>query len=258
MTSTNPQSAQEVKQFWDTRAGKGEDRDVTHPDVWQRWLEIEMIKRFLAPRQRVLDIGCGNGFTTRAIAPLVDEVIGVDYSEEMIRRARSTPSDAKFATCNVLNLESADFGAFDVVITERCLINLASWEEQQQALRNIASVIAPGGRLLFIEGSADGRERLNALRGVVGLDTMPTVWHNIDFKSSELLRFFKEETDLEVEHALHFGTYDFIARIVHPLLVAPDAPQYDTRINQIAAKLALDTQEHSDISRVLFWVLAKK
>src|SRR5205823_3827311 len=126
------QDVNKVRDFWEKRAGtvQVEDREVTHPDVWQRWLEIEMIEKFLNPTQRVIDIGCGNGFTTRQIASFVGEVIGVDYSEEMIKRASASPhssSNMTFNVCDVTKLDASKFGLFDLAISERCLINLASW-----------------------------------------------------------------------------------------------------------------------------------
>src|SRR3989442_10691174 len=78
-----------VKQFWEGRAeapGVG-DSEVTHADVWQRELEIETILKYLGRGDRVLDVGCGSGYTTKRLAPHVAEVIGVDYSDAMIRRA---------------------------------------------------------------------------------------------------------------------------------------------------------------------------
>ena len=64
------------------------DNGLTHRDVWQRWLEIETIKKFLSPDDRLLDVGCGNGFSTLAIGPLVRKVVGIDSGEAMIKRAQ--------------------------------------------------------------------------------------------------------------------------------------------------------------------------
>ena len=256
----------QVKAFWDRRAQdpSNNDSEVTHRDIWQRWLEIETLKRYLRPEDRLLDVGCGAGYTTRLLAPLVREAVGVDYSESMIERARAA-ADQKtltFEVADVMNLQpgtpstSGTLGTFDVAASSRCLINLAGWPEQQQALRNIAGMLKPGGRFLFLEGLADGRDGLNRMRVASGLEPMPKVWHNVDFVEHELRAFL--EPLFTVLERRHFGVYDFVARIVHPLLVAPDAPQYEARINEIGAQLALNSQEYGEISRVLFLVLERR
>src|SRR5215831_8000736 len=117
------QDVNKVKDFWEKRAAtvQTEEKEVTHPDVWQRWLEVEMIKKLLKPTDRVIDIGCGNGFTTWQIAPLVDEVVGVDYSAEMIKRAKSSKHESShqsstklsFGVCDVTTLDPSKFGMFD-------------------------------------------------------------------------------------------------------------------------------------------------
>ncbi len=251
----------QVKAFWDERAREraNDDSEVTHRDIWQRWLEIETIRQYLKPGDRMLDVGCGAGYTTRLVADCVREAVGMDYSEAMIERARAAAGSAsrlRFESGDVLALGPDRFGAFDVVLSSRCLINLASWEDQLRAIRNIASVLEPGGRFLFLEGIEDGRNRLNALRERSGLPAMPTVWHNVDFVEARLLAAL--DPMFHVEQRRHFGVYDFVARVVHPLLVAPEAPQYDARINQIGASLALQRQDFADISRVIFLVLVRR
>jgi len=255
-----------VKHFWQSRAQDNvSESELTHRDIWQRWLEIEMIKGFLKKSDRVIDVGCGNGYTSKIIASLAHEIVGIDYSEDMIKRAvvsdevlgeETHSENIIFAVCNVMELTTAKFGLFDVAISERCLINLGSWDDQKQAIANIAAVIKPEGRFLFIEGSQFGRNQLNQFRKSVGLEEMPPVWHNIDFNDSDLLNYLNGYFVLE--HRLHFGVYDFISRILHPLIVEPEQPRYDSKINKIAAMMALKRQEFEDISRVLFWVLRKK
>ncbi len=258
------QHMERVKGFWDDRArhAPANDQEATHRDVWQRWLEIERIKEFVAPSNRVIDVGCGTGYTTRQIAPLAREALGVDYSEAMIQKAVAAQSTGNrtgalsFAACDVLGLTPERFGMFDLAISERCLINLAGWEEQKRAVANIAAVLKPGGRFVFVEGSRQGRDRLNQFRQEMGLEAMPPVWHNIDFDEPALLDYAGEF--FHVERRLHFGVYDLVARVLHPLLAAPEQPRYDAPINQMGARLALKSQEFGDLSRVLFLVLKKK
>jgi SAM-dependent methyltransferase len=250
----------DVKQFWDARAADPalDASQVTHPDVWQRWLEIETIKTLVSPRDRVIDIGCGAGYATKQIAPAVAEILGVDYSAGMIARATAdgVPPNARFEVGDVLNLSPAKLGVFDVAVTVRCLINLPDWATQQSALRNIAGVVKPGGRYIFVEGLRDGRAALNRLREAVGLETMPTVWHNLDFDRAETLGFLDEYFHLERE--IGFGTYDAIARVVHPLLVAPNPPVYTAKINEIAARIALHRPDDLENSRAVVFCLRRR
>jgi len=246
-----------VKEFWESRAQTPvSDSEVTHADVWQRHLEIETILKFVGQGDRVLDVGCGSGYTTKHIAPHVAEIVGIDYSDAMIRRASSGSGPITFAVKDVLDLGPADFGIFDAAISERCLINLSGWAEQRRAIDNIARVLRPGGRFIFIEGGRQGRRNLDRLRTTAGLDTMPTVWHNVDFDEAETLAYL--ERDFVLEQSLPFGVYDFVARLVHPLLVAPNAPVYDSRINEIAASLALHVDAFPELSRVLCLVLRRR
>jgi SAM-dependent methyltransferase len=206
----------------------------------------------------LIDIGCGAGLTTKEIAPQVSEAFGVDFSEGMIERASTppVPSNAKFAVADVLNLSQKDFGTFDVALSVRCLINLPDWQTQQIALRNIAQIIRPGGLYLFIEGSSGGRAELNRMREAVGLQSMPTVWHNCDFDRAQTLSYLDEYFSLECE--LGYGSYDLIARVVHPLLVAPEAPRYEAKINEIAARVAFERMGDTLNSRVAVYLLRRR
>lgn len=251
----------DVKSFWESRAADPslDAAQVTHPDVWQRWLEIETVKMLLPRGARAIDIGCGAGFATKHLAPLVKEIVGVDFSEGMIGRARTegepVPANATFAIANVLDL-GPDLGMFDVALTIRCLINLPDWESQKRALSNIASVVKTGGLYLFVEGLVDGRAALNRLRQAVGLSAMPNVWHNCDFERERTLEFLGRYFVLERE--IGFGSYDLVARVVHPLLVAPEAPRYNAKINEVAARVALARPSDIENSRVAFYSLRRQ
>ena len=72
----------------------------------------------------------------------------------------------------------------------------------------------------------------------------------------ERLPFLDEFFTLERE--IGFGTYDLIARVVHPLLVAPDPPQYAAKINEIAARLALQRPDDLENSRVAVFCLRRR
>jgi ubiquinone/menaquinone biosynthesis C-methylase UbiE len=112
----------ETKSHWDERAAsRHDDLSVTHSDICQRWLEIELIKPLLKSTDRVIDVGCGAGYATRLFAPLVGSIIGVDFSEGMIARAQAAPKidNLSYALADVRRLSQAGLGRFDVALSIR-------------------------------------------------------------------------------------------------------------------------------------------
>ncbi|MBF0254682.1 MAG: class I SAM-dependent methyltransferase [Candidatus Omnitrophica bacterium] len=253
-------SQEDVKRFWDKKAADGTiKQEVTHSDIYQRMLEIDSIRSFLRPDDTVLDIGCGNGYSTRRFAGSIKSILGLDYSQEMIdqaRKAEDNPPNVSYRVCDIREADGIEPGTFSAAITERCLINLADWEEQQQAILNIHKSLEVGGTYVFCEGKENGRRGLNELRKKLGLEEMPKVWHNVDFEEKRTREFLSKYFDIEKE--LSFGMYDLISRVVHPLAVQPNEPQYDSAMNQIAYRMNVLMNDHADISRVLFLVLKKR
>jgi SAM-dependent methyltransferase len=251
----------DVRKFWDDRADneKLDDNAVTHSDIWQRWLEIETISSYLQPTDILVDIGCGAGYATRHYAPLVKKVVGLDFSSEMIRRAQSAPiatGAIEFLQFDILEDVSKWKQSFDAAVSTRCLINILDVEKQHRAIDNIARMLRPGGRFIFVEGCRDGRQQLNELRESMGLRVMPTVWHNLDFDLAETFDYMNR--DFRILERRSFGSYDLISRVVHPLLVMPDEPKYDSKINEVGARLARISQGDPALSRILFLVLERK
>ncbi len=89
-------------------------------------LVVERIRAYLrlrAPLSFAADVGCGTGLSSRALAEIATEVVGIDPSEEMIARAdlhprvsyRVAPAEAlplADASCDLVTVASA-FQLFD-------------------------------------------------------------------------------------------------------------------------------------------------
>jgi trans-aconitate 2-methyltransferase len=95
----------------------------------------------------VLDIGCGDGFLTRAIADLVPDgyAVGADASHRMIATATSAavaaPSGPRFVVADARRLPFTE--SFDTVVS----FNALHWVPQQtRALQQIATTLRRGGR----------------------------------------------------------------------------------------------------------------
>lgn len=90
---------------------------------------------------RVLDVGAGPGFVARAALDRGADVVAVDQSEAMVRLARAAGVDARAASVQALPLPD---GGFEAVVGGYLLNHLA---RPEQAVAELARVLAPGGRL---------------------------------------------------------------------------------------------------------------
>ena len=248
-----------IHEFWEKLAkSKPPGELVTHGDINQVALEIDAISSFLSEDSSVLDVGCGTGFSTVVYAQKCKEAVGIDYSISMIELAKLHHNlrNLKFQHADVLSLNKK-YGRYSTIISTRCLINLKSWDKQKDALKRIHSCLMPGGNLILLEGSQQGRSGLNKLRRSVGLSDMPEVWHNIDFDEEKLIPFLMDLYSLEQD--FRFGLYDILMRVYYPLFISPKEPQYGTSFHKLAYDLvkALNGNAYPEYSREFLMVLKK-
>jgi ubiquinone/menaquinone biosynthesis C-methylase UbiE len=248
---SSPSVEGDVKAFWDQQAKlHGEGDKATAPDSHYRRLEIESVLRVIdqLKHDTILDVGCGNGFTTRAIAAKFPEaeVIGVDFSAEMIKQAKKAPmTNVDYIVGDILALSRCKeiFGSrHDVVLSSRCLINLANWEEQKVGILEMRKKLEPDGRLILVENTQDGLDNLNAIRGQVGLEPIKTRWHNRYLQQSELTKFFTDISGqlLTTEYAENIGNFYYLCSRVLYAKICKDQgvePDYNNPINAIASQM---------------------
>ena len=210
----------EIKKFWDTRAKEyGADRQATLREKYLRLLEIKTMKRLIrrySPK-RVLDVGCGNGYSTNLYAREFPDIefVGMDYSEEMIQHARtSAVPNCHFFVGDVLDRASLTEGDFDIILSQRCLQNLPDYELQQKAIGNLLTHKNPDGHMLLMECSKDGVAQLNGLRMRMGKKPIENIepWHN-NFFEDRLLR-----ADFGAEILYFSSTYMLFAKVIHSRL----------------------------------------
>jgi ubiquinone/menaquinone biosynthesis C-methylase UbiE len=111
----------------------------------------ELKRELLAnARGRVLEIGVGTGLSF-AHYPAVEELVGVDPSEPMLRRARRRAAElASDVTLVEAPAEALPFEdkSFDTVVS---LAVLCTVDDPSRVLQEIRRVLRPGGRLVFLE-----------------------------------------------------------------------------------------------------------
>ncbi len=233
----------QVLDFWNKRAKVGKNAGTN--DFMLKQLEESALMDRIPRGSKVLDIGCGNGSTLIRLAKeLGCTGIGVDFSEDLLMLARQAAEDSglqgkiTFMKRNVMQL-GEDLGKFQYIFTQRCLINLATEDEQRRAFAGILQLLRPGGHYYMIEAFADGNRALNALRDIFHLEPMTQPWHNQFLELSRVLDW-QESCPATVREVSHFAsTYYFLSRVVYAELAAErgEALRYDSEINKIAMRL---------------------
>jgi ubiquinone/menaquinone biosynthesis C-methylase UbiE len=116
------------------------------PELLDLWLPHFIALAELAAPQRVLDLGCGTGGLTRALAHrLQTAVIGVDIAPHLLRHAAAHASPLPLGW--VLGQAEA-LPLVDQTI-DRVLLSLVLHQivQRQQALQEVYRVLRPGGRV---------------------------------------------------------------------------------------------------------------
>jgi demethylmenaquinone methyltransferase/2-methoxy-6-polyprenyl-1,4-benzoquinol methylase len=113
----------------------------------QRW-RATTIDETVRPGDRVLDACCGTGdLAVAAHAAGAGSVVGLDFSEEMLTRARRKAPELAFMQGDVLDLPFKE-ETFDVAVVGFGIRNVANLEA---GLRELRRVLRPGGRLGILE-----------------------------------------------------------------------------------------------------------
>jgi len=163
------------------------DDYAKHSGAQRAWAMELVAKLGLAGTEAVLDIGCGDGAVTAELAARVPagEVVGIDSSEDMIRRARlSFPPDRhpnlSFQLMDARSLGFED--RFEVVFSNATL----HWVRDQAAvLRGTAAALKKGGRLLFqMGGRGNAADILAVLEEMIPAEPWSRFFDGFEFPYS--------------------------------------------------------------------------
>jgi SAM-dependent methyltransferase len=146
---------------WDGEEGDqwtqfADEYDTSVRSIWGRFLETDPV----APADRVLDIGCGNGQSTRDAARLARDgsALGLDLSESMLAEARRRASAEGLSNVEFLRADAQvhafDSATFDVAISR---FGSMFFNDRPVAFANIASALRPGGRIALLAWQATAR-----------------------------------------------------------------------------------------------------
>jgi ubiquinone/menaquinone biosynthesis C-methylase UbiE len=254
--------------FWNSRAQYGEQAGTN--DLILKRIEMQIILQYTRDGQSILDVGCGNGITAFTLLDALNvEVTGIDYASKMIedanerlkRRPTEDQAVASFAVGDVKDLsrvEAIKNRKFDLIITERVLINLSSWQEQCDAMRGIMGLLKPDGVYLMIENIDEGLQSINRLRSAIGLSAIEKPWHNRYLRKEEVQAVDFAEM---IEYRDFTSAYYLLSRVVNAWVANKQGmePSYDSDINKLALELMeFRNFEELGLGQTRLWVWRRK
>jgi len=222
----------QVKKYWNNRAQKHEcSAQATTNDYYLREIEIRCL------------ISAISEFSKSKVAKKYPEVHfnGFDYSESMIRFAKEIQEqevipNVAFYVLDITKDPIPD--RYDFVFTDRCLINLPSYELQLFAIKKIHNVLKTNGVFVLIENFIDGHNNFNKLRKEFGLKEINIREHNLFFDKNKLEAFlkilFKSIEFVNISSQYYIGS-----RIIYSKICADDKiePDYFDVHHDISSKL---------------------
>jgi len=152
-----PESYERLKQF-DVVAA--EYRSIVEPFSSAIFQEVlNLLSPHLVSHARLLDVGCGPGTEVMQLAGEVPEgeVIGVDLSTEMIKKAsrnchQARLSNTAFFQCDTHNLPNEWDESFDAAL---CMLSFHFFQDAETVLKEFLRILSPGGMALIADPGSE-------------------------------------------------------------------------------------------------------
>jgi SAM-dependent methyltransferase len=114
-------------------------------DSYWRYHRDQFLRLLPSAGRQTIDIGCGEGRLTRHLKQLGHRIIGIDASPSMVAAARESDQamDLRVGDAAALPIEDA---SADLAVA---FMSLHDIDPVNQAVREIARILEPGGRLCF-------------------------------------------------------------------------------------------------------------
>jgi SAM-dependent methyltransferase len=155
-----------MRAYWDAKARENamyfihSTLDYARTDEAEFWASgpdnldrtLVPFSRTIGPSDRVIEIGCGIGRLTRAIADRAAHVVGVDVSSEMVDRAREELAgveNVELLVGNGLDLSGVEDASMDVAYSFIVFQHIPDPQVTCRYIEEIGRVLRPGGWTVF-------------------------------------------------------------------------------------------------------------
>lgn len=209
---------EENQKHWDKYA-------KNHPDAVQGAsfdadlviLENEFVQKLLKKIKpsNLLDVGCGNGQRTKLFSKYAKNILGIDYSKEMVKQAKKLENKkVQFEHADIWKFSPEK--KFDAIVTCRCFINQPNYQQQIKLFKMLHTFLKKNGHLIIVEASVEGLTNLNRLRKDLELDPIKEHWFNLHIKEKIIIPKIKHL--YKIKKIQRLGYFYFLARILHPFI----------------------------------------
>ncbi len=126
------------------------DSVVNDKDSYQSRVILPNVLRLIAPKRgdKILDLACGQGFFSHALAAEGAFVTGIDVAPELIDIARThAVHKQEFFVASAENLKPFADKSFDAAV---CILAIQNIERMALAFKEVARVLKPGGKLVLV------------------------------------------------------------------------------------------------------------
>jgi len=187
------------QRFWTRRAASWDHGAANNPGL------VKVVTRVLSesapePKTRAVDLGCGSGQVTLALARRCTSVLGVDVSEKMIdllleNASREGVSNVEGRAVPIEHL-GLEGGSVDLVVSNYALHHLRD-KDKQVAVNEAFRWLRPGGKLVIGDmmfgrgGDARDREIIGSKLSLL-LRKGPGGWWRIAKNAGRYLIRFQE------------------------------------------------------------------
>lgn len=177
-----------VRQAGQFAAKHYEDRASSYVDsvVHNQGDDLDVMVRAVQGRgfERVLDLGCGGGHVSYAVAPHVGQVVACDVTAGMLAAVSKSAQDRGLGNIVVEQgaAEALPFEdcVFDAVL---CRFSAHHWEGFEAGLREVHRVLRPGGLAIF--GDVTAPEDAMSDSWLQTLELMRDISHVRDYAVTE-------------------------------------------------------------------------
>lgn len=134
---------------WESVADWYDDHLEADADTYQAKVILPNLERILSltGKERVLDLGCGQGFFARHLSPSAKTLTGADLSSSLVAHAKARHDGITYHVADAAELSFAKDASFDIIY---CVLALQNMEKLAAVFSEAQRVLAMGGRFIFV------------------------------------------------------------------------------------------------------------